>query len=152
MEIFHFKPLSLGRGKGEELFILGTSECGCQKRVQKCLFFRMAKSRDLGLFVRMLLQLFVKMLILLDDLCKMLRIKARVSSKAQLHTRQVLENCTDSTPLLEKMANSQVSSYQPVYTLKFVLTELYSFFFFKKKNPDVVICPWKRQNISPASP
>lgn len=100
------------------------------KRVQKCLFFRMAKSRDLGLFVKMLLGLFVKMAILLDDLCKMLRIKARVSSKAQLHTRQVLENCTDSTLLLEKMAYYQVSSYQPVHTLKFVFTELYSTFFF----------------------
>lgn len=60
--------------------------------------------------------MFVKMAILLDDLCKMLMIKARVSSKAQLHTRQVLENCTDSTLLLEKMACSQVS-YQPVRTL-----------------------------------
>lgn len=31
MEIFHFKPLSLGQRKGEELFILGTSEHVCQE-------------------------------------------------------------------------------------------------------------------------
>lgn len=73
------------------------------------------------------------MAILLDDLCKMLMIKARVSSKAQLHTRQVLENCTDSTLLLEKMACSQVS-YQPVRTLTlwslYLLNFILLFFFF----------------------